>query len=458
MNKSYFWQILILLTSTRCSDFVEVNVPDNQVTTRSVFQDDRSAQAAMTGLYVEIAQQPFFTNGAISILSGLSSDELLTSVPDYFQFVENELVSENPRLLSEVWKPAYRYIYLSNVILEGISNPGNLVSVDLRKHLEGEARFIRSYCYFNLVNIYGNVPLVVSTDLERNSVIPRSDTDEVYALIESDLSVAEKLLPSTYIINGEAEERITVTSWAAIALHAKVSLYRQKWANAQALASLVIDDGAMLFELENNLSNVFIRSSKEAIWQIQSVVPNVGTWEANTFVPTDGVPKFLVSDLALDWFGSGDKRRYAWLDSIDNGTSTPYYFPHKYKFPVTQEEYHTELRLADLFLIRAEARAYLNDLTGCAEDIDMIRSRAGLEAIEQTDMDRETLIQIVRQERKCEFIAEGSRWYDLKRWGIASDVLQLIHNKNWEDTDVLYPIPQSEIAHNQSLLPQNDGY
>lgn len=450
--------LVICFLCNGCSEFVEVRMPDGQVTLKTVFEDDRTAQSAMNGLYIEIAQKPVLTNGAIAILSGLSSDELQTSQATYLNFAENQLTSENDLLLSSLWKPAYRYIYLSNLILEGLDNSSELVSFEVKQQLEGEARFIRANCYFHLINLFGNVPLVISTDLERNDAIERSNSEEIYDLVESDLSIAADLLPDKFSTTDEGEGRIRISSWAATALHAKVSLYRGKWALAETLASQVIDNSSNLFQLEEQLSRVFSNRSKEAIWQIQAVFPGKGTWEASTFIPDNGMPPFLISNESLNAFESGDARRHTWIDSVDDGNGGSYYFPRKYNFPYSQEEYHTEIRLADIILVRAEALAKLNDVIGSLKDIDLIRARAGLPLIESSDIDEQTLFEIIRQERRAEFIAEGSRWYDLKRWEIAGNVLSIIANKVWRDTDTLYPVPKSEIEHNQNLLPQNDGY
>lgn len=452
---------LILLgfcyAAASCSDFVEVKMPDDQITNRSVFRDDATAKSAMNGLYIELSQDPVFTNSAVQILTGLSSDELRTSLPDYLQFEENDLTSDNARLLPDLWKPAYRFIYVANSILEGLNQPTNIVSSDLRKHLEGEARFIRAYTYFYLVNLFGNVPLVIGTNLNVNDAISRSPINKIYELINSDLSIARTLLPSEYPVIGDHHERIKVTSWAALALQSKVDLYQKNWASAESLASELIDNGMGLFNL-TDIENIFKSNSTEAIWQIQPVRPGLGTWEANIYITQTGVPAFTVSNQILNAFEPGDKRRYAWLDSIESGTSEPYYYPHKYTAPLSKTEYHIALRLSDVILIRAEARAQRDDYNGACDDIDLVRNRAGLPSITRLGINRTKLLQAVEQERMIEFLSEGSRWFDLKRQNLAEQSLGNVSYKKWRDTDALYPVPKSEIEQNTNLMPQNDGY
>lgn len=447
---------LLLLVATSCSEFVEVNAPENQITSETVFQDDETAKSAMNGLYIEMSKSPVFRNAAIAVLTGLSADELLTTEPDYLQYQENELSADNPHLLADIWKPAYRFIYQANSILQGLQYSSSVVSFEIRQQLEGEARFIRAFSYFYLTNIFGQVPLAISTRFEYNDAIKRSDVQDVYDLIKTDLEIARELLPEGFPMILNREQRIRITSWAALALQAKVHLYQKEWRETESAATLVIDNSS-LFELANNIEDVFAQDSKEAIWQLQPVIPGLGTWEANMFVPAMGVPNFLLTSGMLIEFQQGDKRRESWVDSVDNGTAEPYFYPAKYKHPYSNDEYHIELRLAEVFLIRAEARANLGNLLGGIEDLDAVRERAGLAAT-VPDISMDELHKAIQRERRIELFTEGNRLFDLKRWGITGSVLGKLDYKKWRDTDVLYPVPESQLQQNTNLLPQNEGY
>jgi len=134
-------------------------------------------------------------------------------------------------------------------------------------------------------------------------------------------------------------------------------------------------------------------------------------------------------------------------------------FAHKYKaiFSVTESlEYSILFRLAEQYLIRAEARAQLGNSIGSQNDLNLIRSRAGLPDISVNT--REELLIAILHERFVEFFTEqGHRWFDLKRMDKAKEVLSPLKN-NWKDTDILLPLPEMELELNPSLKPQNSGY
>jgi hypothetical protein len=144
---------------------------------------------------------------------------------------------------------------------------------------------------------------------------------------------------------------------------------------------------------------------------------------------------------------------------VDVYAGTTYYFPYKYKIRTGYtplNEYYTVLRLAEQYLIRAEARVYINDFAGAKADINTIRTRAGLSNTSASD--KASLLLAIEQERRIELFVEwGHRWLDLKRTGRASAILAPLKGADWQSTDILWPIPQSQINTNPSLI-QNPGY
>lgn len=158
----------------------------------------------------------------------------------------------------------------------------------------------------------------------------------------------------------------------------------------------------------------------------------------------------------VESFEPQDLRSKKWIDSLSIEPDI-YYFPTKYKVrtgtPVT--EYSMVLRLAEQYLIRAEARVHQGDLTGAAEDVKKIRNRAGLTNIELSSTSQ--ALNSIYAERKLELFTEGGhRWLDLKRTDRATEVLSP-KKPEWQPTDVLYPIPQNELNNNPNLN-QNPGY
>lgn len=451
--KLQYLLIVFVLSASACQDFVKIDPPNNQVTNETVFRDEETARAAMAGLLVEIAQTPDFSNSTSSILTGLSADELTTNQSEYVEFQTNDLQPNNPNLY-RLWKPGFRFIYRANTILEGLENSPS-VRAELRNQLLGEAHFIRAFCLWQLMNLYGKVPTPLTTDLKQNATLPRSNVDDVYDVILSDLSNARRLLPKT--LPSDRTAFLRPTYWAATALLARVFLSKEHWSDAEEMASEVIEAGKGAFALEE-LHNVFLVGSAESIWQIQQVVPGLGTWDAHAFMPVQGTPPFQVTPDLLQAFEPGDMRKSVWLDSVSADNDHIYYYPAKYHSLFQAKEYHTELRLSEMYLVRAEARIHDGKPEDGINDLNIIRRRAGLNDID-LDADANTeLLTAIEAERQTELFCEGHRWYDLKRWAMADVRLSAIAYKRFISTDILYPVPQTEIEINTKLQPQNEGY
>jgi hypothetical protein len=191
----------------------------------------------------------------------------------------------------------------------------------------------------------------------------------------------------------------------------------------------------------------------------------LNTAEGFAFVPFSPLmtPDFVLQNDLLDAFKANDERKNAWTKT---GTinSQAYTYPFKYKTALgvpgaAKTEYNMVLRLAEQYLIRAEARAAEGKITGtnsAESDLNIIRNRAGLGSL--TLVTATDAAQAIEQENRIEFFTEwGHRWLDLKRWGIANAVLTINKGASWQATDVLYPIPEEEILTNTSLT-QNPGY
>ncbi len=199
----------------------------------------------------------------------------------------------------------------------------------------------------------------------------------------------------------------------------------------------------------------------ETIWQLQHGEFPGNTQEASQLIiPFVPGQSFALTDGLLSAFEDGDGRRSAWIDSISNEEQTiTLYYPYKYKarFDVTESlEYSIHFRLAEQYLIRSEARTRIGNLIGASEDLNMIRNRAGL--ANTTANSESELLEAILAERRVElFTEQGHRWFDLRRTGRATAVLGMF-KPDWEDTDVLFPIPEIELEANPNLLPQNQGY
>jgi hypothetical protein len=398
-----------------------------------------------------------FTKGGIEEFAGILSDELNNHATriDQLQFYQNSLAANNGFVSGVFWREAYKYINNANAILEGLQNaPG--VTVETKKQLEGEARFIRAFSYFYLTVLFGDVPYVTSTDYRITAGLSRMKQDQVYQNIEADLLAAMPLLQADFSFSNN--ERILPNRGAVIALLARLYLYRENWEKAEEYSTELITNGDV-YALEN-LSEVFLKDSREAIWQLKPVVPNANAPQAQLFILT-GAPnassrRVSVSPQMIAAFDDADERRNAWIGTFSNASNT-WYYPAKYKVASNSmvTEYNTVLRLAEQYLIRAEARTRLGNIAGAQADVNIIRERAGLPMTSADNSD--SLIAAIEAERRVELFAEwGHRWMDLTRTGRADVVLGAI-KADWQSTDVLLPIPEAERVLNPNLS-QNTGY
>lgn len=443
--------------STSCKKFLEIESPKASVEQSNIFTSDDMASSAMIGVYQAMSNNTYASGnlGSVTVLGGLSSDELIAYNSEaIIQFYDNQLNPQNTYLNSSLYGKLNMSIYTCNAIIEGLNAPNRLTRA-VKMQLEGEAKFVRAFAYFYLINLFGAVPLQLVTDYRITQTASRSPIGEVYKQILADLISAEGLLADDYVTT----ERVRPNKSTVQALLARTYLFLEDWNNAEKYASVVIEKTGTYSLV--NLDDVFIKNSKEAIWQI---IPRISTNtnEGLTFIltatPTNSVS--LDKNFAINGFELNDKRKISWIRSFTNNTGT-YYYPFKYKVKSssTVTEYSMVFRFAEQFLIRSEARAKNNKLLGAIDDLDVIRGRAGIALIKvsRPNISKEELLNVIYNERKVELFTEwGHRWLDLKRTNRANTVLMSL-KPGWQSTDVLYPIPSNEINRNLNIV-QNEGY
>jgi len=479
MNLKYFlkWQIWLVTFAlcygimTSCKKFVQIPAPDTKLVTASVFSNSATATAAQTAIYSKMS-----SNNESWLMSsdlGLLGDELKgystnLILQGYYTNSLNSLNSTGP------WNNAYNYIYQGNAIIAALQNNSAIGPV-IAQQLIGESKFIRAFWNFYLTNVYGDVPLVTTTDYMVNEKSGRTTQNQIYSQIVGDLSDAQNLLNANYVDATDTvvtSERVRPTKGAAEALLSRVYLYMKKYDSAESEASLVINNTA-LYGLCSNLSganSVFLKNSNEAVWQLSTPLPpSFNTADGQYFIlkgaPGTGTSQCnTVSTQLLGSFEPGDKRRTNWIGTFSSG-GVNYYFPYKYQSYAssTVTEYVMVLRLAEQYLIRAEARAGQGNLTGAIADLNVIRNRAGL-ANYSGVMDQISVLAAIMHERQVELFCEwGHRWFDLKRTGQLDSVMGgpngvcLAKGGTWISTDSLFPIPTNELLKDANLT-QNPGY
>ncbi|MBG6063157.1 hypothetical protein IWX83_002967 [Flavobacterium sp. CG_9.1] len=450
-----FLAFSLLLSS--CDNFVDVDLPTSQLTASAVFQDKATANAAMVSIYAKMRDTGILS-GNVSGLSnelGNYADEL-----DYYggisgttrNFYNNSILASNTEIFSW-WSSSYSQIYAANAIIEGVSASTVLAKVD-KDELTGEALFVRSLLTFYLLNLYGDVPYITTTNYQQNKVAHRMPSSELYSHIISDLQLSASLLSDNYI----SSDRVRPNKSVAMALLARVYLYNSSWAEAADTASYLINNTGV-YPWENNLEAIFLKESSTTIWQFMPRTDGQNTQEGETFIFTSGPPPTVaLSNQLLNDFEIGDQRKIHWVKTITDGSDS-WYHVNKYRQKsntLGAMEYSVVFRLAEQYLIRGEARAQQGDLIGAKEDLNKIRNTAGL--VNTTALSKSDILTALLQERKVELFTEmGHRFFDLKRTNQLDAALTVV-KPGWNTTDRLFPLPESEISLNPNLNPQNNGY
>lgn len=354
------------------------------------------------------------------------------------EFSLRNVTPTNGELL-DLWTVSYQGINRANSVLAGIPTAEDLAA-NLASQYKGEALFLRAYHYTWLVRWFGGVPLVLepSKGVGEESLVARATQEETYARIISDLEEASTLLPA-----GRNPGR--ATKGAADALLARAYLDIGNYAKAREKAQALIGSGT--YSLPASFGSVFTtKHSSESIFEVQYTALN-GNSLAFWFFPQElgGRWGFSPTTELLGLYGPGDARRDASIRTNANKR-----FIYKYPRISSADDNFVALRLAEMYLIRAEANAR----TGAADavvlaDINAVRARAGAAPV--TAAGQAALLDAVLAERRLELAFEGHRFFDLRRHGKAIAKLQLNNDR------LLMPIPQAERDVNKNLT-QNPGY
>ncbi|HAF36501.1 MULTISPECIES: RagB/SusD family nutrient uptake outer membrane protein [Sphingobacterium] len=436
-----------------CKDFLGVELPKNELVTETVFSDSINASQAVLGIYIAMVNETglSFGGGALTVYPGLSADEIRLSA-EGGEANEFEINSISPfnSINYALWSRAYEYIYKANACIEGISNSTGIGN-SAKNNLIAEVKFLRAFIYFNLINIFGDVPLVLGVDYTINRIMGATVKENVYKQIEEDLLFSQQVLRNLSFKFERANY------FAVAALLARVYLFQKKYSLAKNEADKVINSGK--FSLEKDLEKVFLLDSKEIIWALLPVLSDRETAEGYFFVPSsDAVaPTYLIRQELYNSFEDGDLRKVLWVGEQKIGGNEVQY-PQKYRNRRpggSAKEIYSVLRLAELYLIRAEANLFIGDLKSASDDLNMVRTRSGL--TKNTVLDESKIFDTLVQERRKELFCEwGNRWLDLKRWDMTVEVIGDIKG-GWEEKNKVYPIPQKELSANP-FLEQNTGY
>ncbi|MDR0430313.1 MAG: RagB/SusD family nutrient uptake outer membrane protein [Tannerellaceae bacterium] len=439
---------ILSCTILSCDDLLDINLPSDQLTVETVFTDSATVESAVGALY----SQNFYMNPIYyyypAYFATVMSDEAKHDVVSLEVYNQNSYEATTSSI-GNIWEYAYQSIFLSNTLIRRLQET-TAISEERKKQFIGAAKYFRAYSFFVLINFYGDVPLPLDIDYKKTMTLPRESMAVIYEQIIADLKDAENgLVKST-------NETNKITFHAASALLARAYLYAEKWTEAETKANEVITGGG--FQLET-LDRVFLRSSKETILKIQD-------WRTSYIGRTywGGYVCRLANynrlrDNLLNAFDEGDGRKTQWTGSISGREYNQCLKYVQTRTPLNTElsEDHVMLRLAEQYLIRAEARAQQGKLSDAIDDLNAIRKRASLSPLSNI-LSKEEVLLAVEKERQVEFFSEEAhRWWDLKRTGRIDAVLSRIKDKQWESHKAIWPIPEKELNYNPNLTP-SPGY
>jgi starch-binding outer membrane protein, SusD/RagB family len=473
-----------LLLATGCKKFIQVEAPITTVNGDNVFDTDPNAIAVLTGMYIKMDQDNLAMIGlntgvsSTSLFCSLSADELTLNgistsetLKGYYQNDLTPITISSP----DFWQNGYGSIFIANSAIEGL-NRSTSITPAVKNQLLGEAHFLRAFYYFYLTNLYGNIVVTTETDYTKTSLLSRSDSAKAYALIKSDLQQAQQLLNDNYLsgnLEVISQERTRPNKASATALLARVYLYLNEWNNAELESSKIINNTSS-YNI-SPLNEAFKKNSTETIWAIQPIGLGTqqNTGDGRLFILSNNAltasrPFHLSEDL-LNAFESGDQRFTSWTRTSVIG-GTPILQAYKYQVGSVNTptvEYPIILRLAEQYLIRAEARIWQNNIAGGAEDLNIIRTRARGTADAtvlpdlSSSISQDEALDAVYQERRVELFTEwGHRWFDLRRAGKIDAVMSeatIRKGGTWESKDAYYPITRTEIL-SAPNLEQTSGY
>jgi hypothetical protein len=463
-----------ILFTTACEDFLSTS-PESFMTPEEFLNSRSWAEASLSGVYKtfhsEYYQFDMFVNGDVT------SDLAYAGGDNNANFEIDDLtVTPTNGNVGRDWRYLYEAIGTTNAFLNRVDSiqDENFSQVD-RDKMKGEVMFIRAVHYFNLVRLWGGVPLVLKADDQGSSSLPRATVDEVYTQIIDDLEFGVEHLPATSSDQGRIKKA------AAQGLLAKVYATKPEKDYIKVLeyCDAVLADGQ--YSLVPNYGDLFDgthENGSESLFEIQFLPTVAGNWGVQLFLPPsltqDGWKKFNTpSKELMEAYEEEDDqlRRNAsvlfedvsgkYSDDIW-GTNMPFSYKLKHANGWNSGDNIIYLRLADIILLRAEALNETGNLNDAAVELNKIRTRVNLP--EKNPATQAEMSLAIEKERMLELALEGHRWFDLKRTGRALDVMKASGTRRPNQTysyidqnDLLWPIPQSERDKNPNLT-QNPGY
>ncbi len=498
--------LLAVLTLGSCKDFLD-DKPKTSLTTGNAYATAGDIENALTGCYNLFYASDYYQWENV-MLSDVRSDNAYpggNNEETFFDYDRFILPPSNDHNFAN-WSALYRGVARCNILLEKIGGITDAsLSEQRRNQIIGEASFLRAFHFFQLVKMYGGVPL----ELESNTADPdvtrkaRASEREVYDQIVADLETAVNKLPDSYDGN-PAVNKVRATKGAANALLAKVWAQRsdRDYNHVLQHCNAVVGSPAG-YSLLPNYADLFDGNHYLNTESILEIPFQEGNWAASCWgielylAPEDGWQKYCVpsKDLVAAYDAAGDDVRksanivfmnrdangdpISWADEnwnpcADPATSIPFNFKQKHPAGWASGDDYYLLRLADILLLKAEAQNELGSTADAAATLNLVRERAGLSPV-SAGLSKQDMKLAILNERRLELAFEAQRWDDLVRSGEATNVMTTLNEFTYTCADGvvgppvkmdyshcdqnhwIMPIPQLEMDANPNLV-QNPGY
>lgn len=458
---------------TSCTNFLD-REPISDLAEENFFKTGADAESALVAAYDALQSEYYifdrFTNGDVIADNCYAGGDN----PNNFQLDEFTVTPTNVNVERD-WAYLYEGISRANAVLD---NVGDIESPDLtaerRTEILAEASFLRAYHYFQLTNLWGEVPLVlnkVSSTAPEVVFQSKVSVQEIYDAIISDLIFAEANLPLNH-----PQQQQRATKGGANTMLAKAYAHQPNpnWEKVKEHAQAVINSGA--YQLLSNYDDLWNNANEntvESILEVQFVGgTNEANWGPQLWLPpsltNDNWRKFNTpaKDLLTAFDDENDVERknasikmesgLPWQDPDYPSGTIPFPFKQRAANGWSSPNNYILLRLADVMLLLAEAENELGNTAAAATALNEVRSRVNLPNTTATSQD--DLRTAIYNERRLELAFEGHRWFDLKRIGTAISTMNALNrNYNVQEYQLLWPIPQSELDRNPNLT-QNVGY
>ena len=444
MKKISYIVLVIAFATMSCTKMLDVQ-PTASISADEAIKDKTGVDKAITGAYYSLHDVGNYGRNQV-IVEDLAADNLAWTgtTRDYQQIAENLIAADNA-IIDGIWTSNYDCINRVNNVLVRID--GIDMTADERNLYTGDGLFLRALSHFNLLCYFGGIPIKTQPTLDLSSINQaRNSVAEVYSQIVSDLLQAENLLPATRPLGW-------ASPYSAKALLARVYLAQFQYtgdftiaALAKAKADDVINSGK--YTLAPTYIDLFNGNTTESIFEVVFDAQNYNRL-AQYFFPVSLTGRYEVSPTAefVQSLRATDTVRFEASIAFDEKSLA---YGIKYKDYTSGTDRVYVLRLAEMYMIRAEAMAFTNgNVEDIRNDINILRARAGLPATTATTIPELKLA--IENERRHEFAFESQRWSDLVRTKRATAVLGI------DEKFTLFPIPLSELQTN-TLMTQNPGY